>query len=261
MPESCKDRPTKSHEYIFLLTKKERYWYDADAIREPLTTSLALARNGKTGYNPAGRNKRSVWKVATKPLSGKKFLPGENIDHFAAYPPKLVEPCILAGCPSRVCVECGTPWVRVIEKSEPYRIGGNSGNSQSSATGPMDRNGKGQWDKDHIILPSSSQTTGHAPQCKCNAAHRPGIVLDPFIGSGTTAQVAIQNKRDWLGIELNPDYIRLAMERIRQTQPPLFAIEDAQASPVSNELYDLAAERDALKGCLEDIDNRIKELI
>jgi DNA modification methylase len=115
MPESVTDRPTKAHEYVFLLSKKERYYYDADAIREkPVTKGLPTAESmrgkgfhdhkkdlkegqrfdGKSTHRKAvpeaGRNKRSVWTVATKPYSEA---------HFATFPPKLITPCVLAGCP------------------------------------------------------------------------------------------------------------------------------------------------------------------
>ena len=125
MPESVTDRPTKAHEYVFLLTKSARYYYDADAVREPLSeislSQVKLANKGafientnaKKTYNvqgsgnfgekgpgaahrgaamnPAGRNRRTVWTVTTAPYKGA---------HFATYPPKLIEPCILAGCPA-----------------------------------------------------------------------------------------------------------------------------------------------------------------
>lgn len=109
MPESVTDRPTKAHEYIFLLTKQPRYYYDADAIRESSTTEAGTAGSwdgnrdlglpdGKTRFgkpNLGGsidgrRNRRSVWTVSTKPFSGA---------HFAVFPPDLIEPCVLAGCP------------------------------------------------------------------------------------------------------------------------------------------------------------------
>ena len=111
MPESVTDRPTKSHEYLFLLTKNQRYYYDADAIREPhvrlwdsnngggmSTTRHHDAHIGGSNRherkypvpNPLGRNKRTVWTVATQPYQGA---------HFATFPTKLIEPCILAGCP------------------------------------------------------------------------------------------------------------------------------------------------------------------
>jgi DNA modification methylase len=115
MPESVTDRPTKAHEYLFLLTKSERYYYDAEAIAEPLTRPEEADRktparfggadkfeearkqsrlhsgNEYTGTPNGTRNKRSVWTVATQPYSEA---------HFATFPPKLIEPCILAGCPS-----------------------------------------------------------------------------------------------------------------------------------------------------------------
>lgn len=109
MPESVTDRPTKAHEQIFLLSKQARYYYDADAVREahehdrrdswdrrPDGHDSATGRlagdssDARVGNHPSGRNKRSVWMVATHPYPGA---------HFATFPPKLIEPCILAGCP------------------------------------------------------------------------------------------------------------------------------------------------------------------
>jgi DNA modification methylase len=108
MPESVRDRCTKAHEYVFLLTKSERYFYDAEALREPHASSgkggfsnkeslksVRLSASHKPSLvnaevNPLGRNRRSVWTVTTKPYSGA---------HFAVMPPDLVEPCIKAGCP------------------------------------------------------------------------------------------------------------------------------------------------------------------
>lgn len=115
MPESVTDRPTRAHEYVFLLSKRARYYYDADAIREPHTDKLGTERfQGGNGvsrsdykaktqgwngggmvhrhreYNSAGRNKRSVWEIATQPFPGA---------HFATFPEALVKPCILAGSP------------------------------------------------------------------------------------------------------------------------------------------------------------------
>jgi len=171
MPESVTDRCTKSHEYIFLLAKSARYYYDADAIREPSegtdprlkrapseVANGAMRNNdmerlgttrGKTNQpccNPLGRNRRSVWTVSTKPYSGA---------HFATFPPDLIEPCILAGCPEG------------------------------------------------------------------------GVVLDPFNGSGTTGAVCIKHGRQYVGLELNPEYIELSKQRIgeseRKFSMPLFS--------------------------------------
>lgn len=164
MPESVKDRCTKSHEYIFMFSKSKKYYFDNEAIREPCVTNDTSSPRGSKGAltpnsgrrkqnqscavqgaepnerckqqkPPLLRNKRDVWSVSTKPCREA---------HFATFPDTLIEPCVLAGCP------------------------------------------KG------------------------------GIILDPFLGSGTTAFVAARNKRNYIGIELNPEYIEIAQQRISQ---------------------------------------------
>lgn len=178
MPESVRDRCTKAHEYVFLLSKRQKYYFDIEAIKEPATygmpsspdkiksicgqgftrraggggkklSSNACFGNRKDSQNldKAGekiyetRQKRSVWSVATTPFKGA---------HFATFPPKLIEPCVLAGCP----------------------IG--------------------------------------------------GTVLDPFAGAGTTWLVAKKLNRNFIGIELNPDYAKMAIERVNnETSPDL----------------------------------------
>jgi len=152
MPESVRDRCTKAHEYIFLLSKSERYFFDSEAMKEPAVRAGHKAGGSKyssadadtalggrhTAATLAGvvaetRNRRSVWTVATQPYKGA---------HFATFPPDLIKPCILAG------------------------------------------------------------------------SRQDDIVLDPFMGSGTTAQVAIQHGRRYLGCELNEEYKTLQDERI-----------------------------------------------
>jgi len=152
MPESVRDRCTKAHEYIFLLSKSPKYYFDIEPIREPVKPTSGkingaplrgdhVLREGgrKTERREyaeiKGANRRSVWTVTTKPFKGA---------HFATFPPDLIEPCVLAGCP----------------------VG--------------------------------------------------GVVLDPFAGSGTTLQVAVKNGRYGLGLELNPDYIKLIHERMEK---------------------------------------------
>ena len=171
MPESVTDRPTKAHEYVFLLTKSPRYWYDAEAIQERAHsgTDMGLLRtrahvgttDGVAWHAPsiktrqennidsrtAGngtRNARTVWQISTEPTP---------FAHFATMPTKLVRRCIVAGCP----------------------VG--------------------------------------------------GVVLDPFFGSGTTGLVARKEGRDYIGIELNPEYVALAERRLAQpyTLPMMFA--------------------------------------
>jgi DNA modification methylase len=158
MPESVTDRCTKSHEYIFLLTKSPKYYFDNVAIKEPVSeVSLKRAEYGwdsdrpstknasmggqgihveKMGtrfVNPEGRNKRSVWTITTKPYKEA---------HFATYPPDLILPCILAG------------------------------------------------------------------------SKEGDIVLDPFSGSGTTGEVALKHNRNYIGLELNPEYAKLSEKRL-----------------------------------------------
>lgn len=231
MPESVTDRPTKSHEYVFLLTKSPRYFYDAMAIQEK-TSRLQGARpfggagNGKQNadrkdyFYPGDngyRNKRSVWEIALQPYAEV---------HFATYPPALIEPMILAGCPARVCAKCGASWVRIVEKGFTAHDGSTDSQYQAGTTAKRlaqlsqaARESGGEY-------VNQRRTIGFEPTCDCNASTTPGIVLDPFIGSGTTAEVAIKNGRNWLGVELNPDYIDLAYKRLREraAQPPLIVI-------------------------------------
>lgn len=153
MPESVKDRCTKSHEYIFLLSKNRKYYYNYQAIKESAVTKPTLRDKNKEGYQAdyakgdrfskgeriygadGMRNKRDVWNVNTKPCKEA---------HFATYPDTLIEPCVLAGCPEG------------------------------------------------------------------------GIVLDPFMGAGTTGMVARKYGRDYIGIELNAEYVDMANKRIEE---------------------------------------------
>ena len=155
MPESVKDRCTKSHEYIFLLSKSPRYYFDNESIKEPTLTYDNSVRNrdetklnntpGRTKMgglktnNYTERNKRDVWNISTKPFDGA---------HFATFPEDLVLPCILAGCPEN------------------------------------------------------------------------GTVLDPFTGAGTVGVVCKKNNRNFIGVELNPEYVKIAEKRIEDTPEP-----------------------------------------
>ena len=219
MPESVKDRCTKAHEYIFLLSKNKKYYYDADAIREPQSeASLARYNYGfntndmkpsgerpNTGEeikpNPAGRNKRSVWTVTTKPYSEA---------HFATFPPDLITPCILAGCPALVCDKCGKPMVKHYETTSiPDRT------PRANTLNVIPGRDKVTRLQSKEMKPVTKMFKGLQPSCDgigigCDNMHPvPGIVLDPFMGSGTTAMVAYENNRNYVGCELNPEYIKL----------------------------------------------------
>jgi hypothetical protein len=154
------------------------------------------------------RNKRDVWTVATVGYDGA---------HFACFPPKLVEPCILAGTSaSGVCPQCGKPWVRVVKDE---RIKAHDGDTESAYP-------EGTTAKRLALLRQAARqrgteysgavkTTGWRAGCECDAGEPvPCVVLDPFCGSGTTGAVALGLGRGFIGIELNPDYIALAHKRI-----------------------------------------------
>ena len=213
MPESVTDRPTKSHEYMFLLSKSPRYYFDADAVREAHVKGAAGSTftNGKTGINglgrvspaerednPAGRNIRSVWTIATQPYPGA---------HFATFPQALVEPCIKAGTSERgVCPECGAPWERVVEwtlaavKSPESAYGHGAGRNDGGRAG---------------LVGAGATTTGWRTTCAHDAAPVPAVVLDPFAGSGTTGLVAQRFSRRAVLIDLNSDYLDQLMARNR----------------------------------------------
>ena len=255
MPESVTDRPTKAHEQLFLLTKSPNYYYDAEAIREPQVDPERMrlgefgvkrdacredqSRNaGHPGYNPAGRNRRTVREIATSPFPEA---------HFATFPPALVEPCILAGCPQKCCAKCGAPWVREVERGQSHyeQLGKNVGSTFGRGdTDPRNQvNGGGQTRNASGSVPSlraaTSITLGFSPSCDCwerksseKIVHDPyplvttireygppdsipGTVLDPFGGAGTTGLVADRLGRNAILIELNPQYAEMAERRLR----------------------------------------------
>ncbi len=226
MPESCTDRPTKSHEYIFLCTKSAKYYYDADAIRgksvDPESFSGRRERNAGTmdntdpdnykfhgsigddgklrsGQTYPKRNKRSVWTIPTQAYSEA---------HFATFPEKLVEPCIKAGTSEKgCCPECGAPWARVVEKDrKPTR----AGHTQKTEDYNYDT-------QRHV---TETKTIGWQPGCSCSktAVPVPCLVYDLFFGAGTVGLVAYKLNRHWLGTELNPEYVKIAEKRIKAEQ-------------------------------------------
>ena len=286
LPESAVDRPTKAHEYLFLLSKRAKYFYDAEAIAEPqserertrrlrerergLESVYELAREGNTGQTDPGtgscltsvearqrlaekgtRNRRSVWTIATEPT---------KVAHFAAFPRKLVEPCIRAGTSQRgYCPTCGGPWVRVSARrferqgdvSEQRGLRGHGGQKPMAASSGWQGYPRGR---------TTRQTTGWRPSCGCyderyvesfpqarrerkrgqqmvsgrwwlrvrrRAAPESwpterGVVMDPFMGTGTVAVEAVTLARGYVGIEQAQRYVAMSRDRLRE-ELPLFA--------------------------------------
>lgn len=224
MPESVTDRCTKAHEYIFLLTKSAKYFYDAEAVKEEAESdhpagnkshkyadSLGIVPGGGSmgtaggliklaGVEFVSRNKRSVWTVASHPFPEA---------HFATFPPKLIEPCILAGTSEEgCCPKCLAPWRRIVEKTKLTR---ERPNEYVKRTG---EEGTGNSCANTVAGVDVS-TVGWEPTCKCDAGQAiPCTVLDPFNGAGTTGLVSVQYGRNYIGIELNPEYAEMARRRI-----------------------------------------------
>jgi DNA modification methylase len=222
MPESVRDRCTKSHEYIFLLSKSPKYYFDNEAIKEDakrpnekqtfggekakkniIKEGDPMFRNGSEQWGreiitPSKRNKRSVWKVPTKPYKEA---------HFATFPTDLIEPCVLAGCPEEICVDCGKPYKRVMQKPKQLEI------ERNKRSGLDDRKVGGVLDKYNRENPPID--LGLQKQCDCETNEtKGGTVLDPFGGSGTTGLVASKHNRNAVLCELNEGYIDIAEKRL-----------------------------------------------
>ena len=222
MPESVRDRCTKSHEYIFLLSKSPKYYFDNEAIKEDakrpnekqtfggekakkniIKEGDPMFRNGSEQWGreiitPSKRNKRSVWKVPTKPYKEA---------HFATFPTDLIEPCVLAGCPEEICVDCGKPYKRVMQKPKQLEI------ERNKRSGLDDRKVGGVLDKYNRENPPID--LGLQKQCDCETNEtKGGTVLDPFGGSGTTGVVASKHNRNAVLCELNEGYIDIAEKRL-----------------------------------------------
>jgi DNA modification methylase len=230
LPESVTDRPTKSHEYLFLLTRNTSYFYDAEAISEIAVgdTPGNLSHKDKTAYEngdihmrtKAGlakltavsrRNKRSVWTIAVEAFSEA---------HFATFPTKLVEPCILAGTSEHgCCTRCGAPWKRITERTHTLQSGsGRAGNQPAGKFAGSAQAESGDYDI-RLGPVVTTVTLGWEPSCSCSAPVAPCTVLDPFNGAGTTGLVALRLGRCYVGIELNPEYVAMSERRIREDAP------------------------------------------
>ena len=219
MPESVTDRPTKAHEYLFLLTKSARYFWDAEAVKESGVLSAGTKRNfienpdrnegnGRKQVEVSGsRNARSVWTIPTAPYPEA---------HFATYPPALVEPCVKAGTSENgCCPTCGAPWRRVVEK-KGGTIGKSWHNHENDLAIGQRSDAPSLKRADYGNGEYRVSTLGWQPSCTCGGEPVPCVVLDPFGGSGTTGQVARLLGRHAILCELSAEYTELAKVRIMQ---------------------------------------------
>lgn len=192
MPSSVIDRPTSCYEMLFLLSKSPRYYYDATAVRTDT------------------HNLWNVWNIPTEPV---------RESHFACFPQRLVEPCVLAGTSQHgCCSRCLNPWKRIeIKEGTSYQEKWKSVRKRADCPG-QETSASSVFRTGTIV---GKRTIGWQPTCKCDAPTIPCTVLDPFIGSGTTAMVANRLGRQAIGIEINGKYINMAEARIRRslTQP------------------------------------------
>jgi len=242
MPESVRDRPTRAHEHVFLLTKSPTYFYDADAVREPdkgtdhprnvLAGQPSLDPSGGTmaphkgirtvnGRNGTGRNMRTVWEI------GPESCPDA---HFATFPSEIPRRAILAGTSAAgCCAACGAAWVR--ETAVRYE---NPGNRSTNGPRSIERRHEKYGTAGYTVRKERrSTTTGWRPSCACGDGPVPCTVLDPFLGSGRSGVTALELGRSFVGIDLSQTYLetiaRPAIEAALQAQigeeePPVLSV-------------------------------------
>ena len=197
MPEGVKDRPTNTHEKLYLLTKGQTYYYDDVAVRTGATPNSHQTDDGATV------NLRSVWNLSTENFAAA---------HFATFPLKLVEPCIKAGTSDHgVCAGCGKPWQRQISKKAVGRTRdrakGGLGQQHSRETHGLEKVA-GEF-QERIVI----ETTGWAPGCGCDTERVRSVVLDPFGGAGTVAVMANRLGRNAVLCEISDQYASMSAKR------------------------------------------------
>ena len=253
MPSSVRDRFTVDYEPVFFFSKSKKYFFEPqyephetnenrkdgivrnrelrydskeNQIRksppnkgnvDPHKDKYAGAASHMTSdgwvpnafYNPLGRNKRCVWKIATKPFSEA---------HFATFPPALIETPIKSGCPEFICKKCGKAREKQYDvwyepqngkgyRTQTPKVIGRKEGKDSGGVSPQEMKYGTAYKRQNFI--------GYT-DCGCNAGWSSGIILDPFMGSGTVALVARALGRQWVGIELNAEYIEIAERRLTQ---------------------------------------------
>ncbi|KKN44365.1 hypothetical protein LCGC14_0693610 [marine sediment metagenome] len=204
-------RHTRAHEYVFMLTKKMQYWSNQEAVRENANTegdsrfertdnTQTFGRDGedsrkRTGNPTSGRNPRDVLDIPAAPYKGA---------HYATFPPALIAPLIRATCPQWACPVCGQGWAAVVEHDNPNKLPVGGKLEAHLEMGTRNDGNMGMGDPTNSVL-------GYRPTCEHPHTQEeavPGIVLDPFMGSGTTGQVATFFGNRWIGLDLSREYLR-----------------------------------------------------
>jgi DNA modification methylase len=228
MPESVKDRFTEDFEYLYMFSKQGKYFFEQQFDKQTEST-IERARYGWAGRTDDGsngartgssfkrmaetgeliatiptnglRNARCVWDIPTE--SGKS-------DHYAAYPEKLCETPILAGCPAAICTKCGKAREKIYETENMVikrTDWGASAGNRTASSGTM-------------VSPAKREDIGYT-DCGCGASFDPGVVLDPFAGTGTTGAVSKRLGRKAVLIELSPKYCQIIKKRMQYISIPM----------------------------------------
>jgi len=246
MPSSVKDRLNTTTEQVFHLTPEPDYWYDLDAIREPhQNTKSSMSREKYAedadqrvpGHNnhakgaddamnphPAGKNPGDVFEVTTKPFPEA---------HFAVYPPELCKKPIKATAPPTVCVACGSPYERETEHTTVRERFAEKQRETNRKQVEEVNDGDLSFSNSHDAPQGPKiEHKGWRQTCDCDTdATEAGIVLDPFAGAGTTCLVAKRLGRRFIGVDLNPEYVAMAQQRVGVTvdEPERLLAEDETA--------------------------------
>lgn len=242
-----KGRCTTAYEYIFVMAKTAGYFWDSAAFVEESEWAddkragkgripYSQKRQGQDGTgqetfvqitttrNPRTRNPRSVWRISAEPT---------KLKHFASYPSELVRRCVQAGTSDGgCCPECGMPWAPVVETEQLKRERPNDRTTTHEQGGGVNSCG-------NTVAGVATNIIGYRPTCECGADNSPCRVLDPFAGIGTTIQTARWMKREATGIELNPEYAKIAKELIYK--PPRWWLRNQKST--SKRPADLAGQR------------------
>ncbi len=215
MPSSVSSRFTVDWEPIFFFVKDGDEYYFEQQFEPMMTqhkkfmppfggtkdTGNATYSGKKVEPNPLGRTKRCVWDIPTQ---------ASTVKHAAMFNEKLIETPILASCPEFICTKCGKPREKIFNSGEVVSKGG-------SDTGKMSQNKEayvGAETKTKSMEHREKLFSGEYSDCGCGAPFRPGVVLDPFMGSGTSGLVARKLGRNFIGFELNPEFQKIANDRI-----------------------------------------------